>query len=290
MANEISKIPSQSVWGIKEIFARIESNSLRNELSEIKKLNAELKIIQDEIDSQHIDEFTKIKQEELNDRKQEYEKRKEALSQKIEEYTKNLNDLNQQKDEVTREIYRLDQSINIERIKNKLLYLDLLRECIETYKNRLVARLREELHNKILEKYKLILPDGNIQELEIDENFVIKLKDKDGDLVIVESQSAGQKQILAICILAALSELSNSQIPLILDTALSRIDAMNRSNIIKHYYAQGNQVIILPTDTEISRREYEYIKPYLAGLYQISNEENRSHATIKEVASIDEIL
>lgn len=290
LAKEIGKIPTQYIWEIKEIFARVESNSLQQELNEIKRLNFELKIIQDEIDSQHIDEFTKTRQEELNDKKQECEKRKNELVLNIEEYTKNLNELNQQKDEITKEIYRLDQSINIERIKDKLIYLDLLRECIETYKNKLVTRLREELHNKILEKYKLIMPDDNIQELEIDENFLIRLKDIDDNLVIVKSQSAGQKQILAICIFGALSELSHSQIPLILDTPLSRIDSRNRANIIKHYYAKGNQVIILPTDTEISTKEYQYIKPYIAGLYQISNEENRSHATIKEMANIDEIL
>ena len=242
------------------------------------------------IDSQHIDEFTKTRQEELNDKKQECEKRKNNLVLNIEKYTKNFNDLNQQKDEITKEIYRLDQSINIERIKGKLIYLDLLRECIETYKNKLVTRLREELHNKILEKYKVLMPVDNLQDLEIDENFLIRLKDIDDNLVIVKSQSAGQKQILAICIFGALSELSHSQIPLILDTPLSRIDSRNRANIIKHYYAKGNQVIILPTDTEISAKEYQYIKPYIAGLYQISNEENRSHATIKEMANIDEIL
>ncbi len=290
LANEVGKIPTQYIWEIKEIFARVESNSLQQELIAIKKLNFELKIIQDEIDSQHIDEFTKTRQEELNDKKQECEKRKNNLVLNIEKYTKNFNDLNQQKDEITKEIYRLDQSINIERIKGKLIYLDLLRECIETYKNKLVTRLREELHNKILEKYKLIMPDDNIQDLEIDENFLIRLKDIDDNLVIVKSQSAGQKQILAICIFGALSELSHSQIPLILDTPLSRIDSRNRANIIKHYYAKGNQVIILPTDTEISAKEYQYIKPYIAGLYQISNEENRSHATIKEMANIDEIL
>lgn len=290
LGKKIGKIPAQYIWEIKEIFARVESNNLQQELNEIKRLNFELKIIQDEIDSQHIDEFTKTRQEELNDKKQEYEKRKNKLVLNIEEYTKNLNELNQQKDEITKEIYHLDQSINIERIKDKLIYLDLLRECIETYKNKLVTRLREELHNKILEKYKLIMPDDNIQDLEIDENFLIRLKDIDDNLVIVKSQSAGQKQILAICIFGALSELSHSQIPLILDTPLSRIDSRNRANIIKHYYAKGNQVIILPTDTEISTKEYQYIKPYIAGLYQISNEENRSHANIKEMANIDEIL
>ena len=73
-------------------------------------------------------------------------------------------------------------------------------------------------------------------------------------------------------------------------TLMSRIDQTNRINIIKHYYANNNQIILLPTDTEFREKEYEYAKSFIAGLYQISNEQDRSHATIKVIADIKEIL
>lgn len=135
----------------------------------------------------------------------------------------------------------------------------------------------------------MLFTNDNIAELEIGEDFEIHLKNKDGEAVIVESQSSGQKQILAICIFWALSELSNSKIPLIIDTPLSRIDARNRANIIRYYYAKGEQVIILAHSGEIGLKEYEYAKPHLAGLYKIYNDEDRRHANIK-AAKIEEIL
>ena len=160
---------------------------------------------------------------------------------------------------------------------------------MNAYKDKLIGVLRDELHDKILEKYKQIIPNDNIKELEINDEFEIRLKDKYGEPIIVESQSSGQKQILAICIFWALSELSNSKISLIIDTPLSRIDANNRARIIQNYYNNGGQVIILPHSGEMGVKEYEFAKPNLAGLYKICNVDDRSHATIKP-ATIDDIL
>ncbi|WP_334090195.1 hypothetical protein [Helicobacter typhlonius] len=49
------------------------------------------------------------------------------------------------------------------------------------------------------------------------------------------------------------------------------------------------QVILLPLDSEIGLKEYEYAKPHLAGLYKIENPADRHHAFIKK-ADIKEIL
>ena len=262
---------------------------LGRDFSEIKRLNDELKMLIDEINSLNTDDYARQKQDELNATKAECEARKGELDTKIIGFEQDLAKQESAKITLEREIDTAQASINTERISNKLNMLEILQKCVSAYKERLVGRLREELHDKILEKYKTLLPDDNIAELEIGEDFEIRLKNKDGEGIIVESQSSGQKQILAICIFWALSELSNSKIPLIIDTPLSRIDARNRANIIRHYYAKGEQVIILPHSGEIGLKEYEFAKPHLAGLYKIYNDEDRRHASIK-AARIEEIL
>lgn len=189
-----------------------------------------------------------------------------------------------------RSIYNLEQNINTERVDKKLKILENLCVAIQAYKNKLINTLRGELKNKTIENYKLLLPNDNITDLSIDESFAMRLNNNKGETIVVESQSSGQKQILAISIFWALNELSRSQIPLIIDTPLSRIDAKNRANIIQNYYAKNQQVIILPHSGEMSLKEYEYAKPYLAGLYKIENNDDRSHATIKVAVDIEEIL
>lgn len=289
IATKQSQIPLRSVKEIYGILHRNENNPLNAVLRKIQTLNHELLGIEDELSAQNTDEYTKLKQEELDAQKRDCELNGEKLQAEVKETQNQIQTLEESYNQTQREIYSIEQNISTERIEGKLEILDNLHNCIKEYKDRLVAKLREELHDEILAKHKLILPNDNIAELEISEDFAIKLKDKNGEEIVVESQSSGQKQILAISIFWALSELSNSQIPLIIDTPLSRIDAKNRANIIKHYYAKKTQVIILPHSGEIGKTEFELAKPHLAGLYQITNSNDRQHAKITP-ASIEEIL
>lgn len=289
IATKQSQIPLRSVKEIYGILHRNENNPLNSVLRKIQTLNHELLGIEDELSAQNTDEYTKLKQEELDTQKRECEAKCEELQAKVKETQNQIQTLEESYHQTQKEIYSIEQNISTERIEGKLEILENLHSCIKKYKDRLVAKLREELHDEILAKYKLILPNDNIAELEISEDFAIKLKDKNGEEIVVESQSSGQKQILAISIFWALSELSNSQIPLIIDTPLSRIDAKNRANIIKHYYAKKTQVIILPHSGEIGKTEFELAKPHLAGLYQITNSNDRQHARITP-ARIEEIL
>ena len=291
LAKEYSKIPLQLIGEIKESIIRTESSAALQDIETIKKLKTELIALKEQINELTTDEYVKKEKEEINEELAKCEEEIKNYQTELEHLKSELTALKIELENLTKELNSLEQAIDIERIRNKLHLLDALKESIEAYRERLVSALRIELHDMILEKYKRTITDDNIAELEIDENFEIKLKDKYGEPITVESQSAGQKQVLAICIFGALSELSKSQIPLILDTPLSRIDSKNRANIIRHYYSKAdNQVIILPLDTEMGAKEYEFVKPNLAGLYAIQNDDDRSHARIKEVQDIKEIL
>ena len=291
LAKEYSKIPLQLIGEIRESIVRTESSTALRDIEAIKKLKKEIVAVKESISELTTDEYVRKEKEEIDEELAKCEEEIKNYQAELENFKRELTELKIGLENLTKELNSLEQRIDIERIRNKLHLLDVLKESIEAYREKLVSALRIELHDMILDKYKRTITDDNIAELEIDENFEIKLKDKYGEPITVESQSAGQKQVLAICIFGALSELSKSQIPFILDTPLSRIDSKNRANIIKHYYSKaGNQVIILPLDTEMGAKEYEFVKPNLAGIYTIQNDDDRSHARIKEVQDIREIL
>lgn len=281
IAKETSKIPLNYINAIKENIIRAESSSVECDIDNIKKLKDKLKNIKAQIYELNTDERAKMQQDEINDEIQKCSEKEKELKAILEANKRELEQLKINKTNLQKEIDSLEQNINTERIEHKLHLLYVISESMNAYKDKLIGVLRDELHDKILEKYKQIIPNDNIKELEINEEFEIALKDKYGERIIVESQSSGQKQILAISIFWALSELSNSKIPLIIDTPLSRIDETNRANIIKNYYGNGGQVIILPHSGEMGAREYEFAKPNLAGLYKIYNDDDRSHAVIK---------
>ena len=184
--------------------------------------------------------------------------------------------------ELEREIIRLkDEAGRDKRIKNQLELLKQIKEQINIYKQGRIERTTKRLKKEIYENYKRLLPNDNVDSIDI-QNFVVKLINQDGEAIAVKSQSAGQKQIAAISIFWALSKLSNRRLPLIIDTPLARLDAENRKNVIQNYYQNSsNQVIVLPTDTEFTKNEIEYAGDKIAGIYEIINDENkRDHAKI----------
>lgn len=280
----------QIIDNIKESLTKINmKQEVSQNIKDVKNIKNRIKQLQGEIDELLTDESILDKQKELQKEINEKETTIKNTNQDRDKKLYEITTLATKKEELKKAIYTLEQQINTERIQDKLDILGDLADSINQYKESLIDTLKEDLHNKILENYKKLLPNDNVYDIGIGEDFTITLKDEINKTITIENQSSGQKQILAIAIFWALSQISNSTIPLIIDTPLSRIDLDNRINIIKNFYSQNSQIIILPHTGEMGQTEYEYAKPNIAGLYKIDNSEDRSHSKIKP-ANINEIL
>ena len=285
-----SYIPYNRIHNIETSITYTKHTTLIKDIYEAKDLKKEIKAIVDILNELNIDEDKKIQQESLQEEIKAY---KEELAQKNKELAEKQQirlELNNKIESLEKEKSLLYARINTERINKKLKVLESLQHIITEYKEQLIETLREELCRGIKESYKTLLPNDNIVSVEMGQDFDITLKDIDGNEISVANQSSGQKQILAIAIFWTLSKLSHSTIPLIIDTPLARIDATNRQRIIQNYYAKGHQVIVLPHNGEMGLKEYEYAKPYIAGLYKIDNSEDRGHAKIKSVQDSSELF
>ncbi|RDU68935.1 hypothetical protein CQA62_04860 [Helicobacter cholecystus] len=285
-----SFITHNMITPLRESLARLENVNLTQDIKEIKSTKNKLTQVKNNIDELRSDDSTGEKQKALKEEIDVLEGEKSQKEEEKEKLKDDLRNLEATKEQLDREIDSLRQNINTERIDSKLKILKSLKTSLIEYKTKLNNKLRDELHSLILQNYQKLLPNDNIKELSISEDFEIKLKDENGEQIIVENQSSGQKQILAIAIFWALSKLSNSRLPLIIDTPLSRIDSENRARIIQNYYASDSQVIILPHSGEMGEREYEYAERCLAQLYKIENQVDRKHATIRRVERFEEIL
>lgn len=285
-----SYIPYNRIHNIETSITYTKHTTLIQDIYEAKDLKKEIKAIVDILNELNIDEDKKIQQENLQEDIKAY---KEELAQKNKELIEKQQirlELNNKIESLEKEKSLLYARINTERINKKLKVLESLQHIITEYKEQLIETLREELCRGIKESYKTLLPNDNIVSVGMGQDFDITLKDIDGNEISVANQSSGQKQILAIAIFWTLSKLSHSTIPLIIDTPLARIDATNRQRIIQNYYAKGHQVIVLPHNGEMGLKEYEYAKPYIAGLYKIDNSEDRGHAKIKSVQDSSELF
>ncbi|MFC1583334.1 DNA sulfur modification protein DndD [Candidatus Neomarinimicrobiota bacterium] len=188
--------------------------------------------------------------------------------------------------EIEIEIEKLYQKHDISKEK-----ADFLNECdaIASVLNQFIVRLRKNkvhlLEEKTFEMYRLLSSkSGLIKNLRIDnKTYEVSISDRNGHAIKKSGLSAGEKEIFAVSLLWGLAQTSQLELPIIVDTPLSRLDSTHRDNIVSNYFPNaGDQVIILSTDTEIDAEYYKLLKPHLCGAASLEFDQNQELTTFKE--------
>jgi len=113
--------------------------------------------------------------------------------------------------------------------------------------------------------------------------FDVTLVDADNIAINRKSMSAGEKQIFAFAILEALGKLSGKVLPVVIDTPLGRLDSKHRDKLVKHYFPEaGEQVILLSTDTEVDEDFFGAMAHEVSHSYEIEFDEQTKCSTLTE--------
>lgn len=173
----------------------------------------------------------------------------------------------------------------IDDIERKIKYINISLNILEKYSVELQKNKISVLATTITDCYqKLSNKKTLIQRVDMDpETLDIKYISYDEKEVQKDSLSAGEKQLMVISILWALAICSKKALPVIIDTPLSRMDSMHRTNIVSTYFPQASdQTIILSTDTEIDQKYYELIKDSVGDEYTLVYDEKTKSTSIKK--------
>lgn len=188
--------------------------------------------------------------------------------------------------EIELEITKLYEKHNYSKEK-----ADFIQECdtIANLMNAYMVKLRKSkvqlLQEKTFEMYKMLSSkSGLIKDLEInDKTYEIIIRDKSGHEMKKSGLSAGEKEVFALSLLWGLAQTSQLNLPIIIDTPLSRLDSIHRDNIVNHYFPNAaNQVIILSTDTEVDSNYFKNLEPHLTGAARLEFSQNNEITTVKE--------
>jgi len=115
------------------------------------------------------------------------------------------------------------------------------------------------------------------------DTFDVDLIDSDGLKINRKSMSAGEKQIFAFAILEALGQLSGKVLPVVVDTPLGRLDSKHRDKLVKHYFPEaGEQVILLSTDTEVDEDFFDAMAPEISHAFEIEFNQVTKCSTLSE--------
>jgi len=168
------------------------------------------------------------------------------------------------------------QSKQLQRIK----YTE---NILEKFNKEIIARSLDDIEKLVTQKFQyLIRKDSLVDKFNIEKNtYILSAVNKKGMGIELIDLSAGERQILAISILWSLSELSKTNIPVIIDTPLGRLDSKHRNQLITKYFPEaGPQTIILSTDEEIVGDYYKTFKPYIGKEYLCSESKEGSGAGV----------
>ncbi|MFE8698450.1 DNA sulfur modification protein DndD [Cytobacillus sp. FJAT-53684] len=183
------------------------------------------------------------------------------------------------------EIEKLYEKHNVSKVK-----ADFINECdaIAGLLNQFIIRMRKNkvhlLQEKTFEMYKLLsTKSGLIKDITIDaKSFEIRISDRNGHEIKKSGLSAGEKEVFALSLLWGLAQTSEVKLPIIIDTPLSRLDSTHRDNIIRNYFPNaGEQVIILSTDTEIDNNYYRTLQSHLSGAASLEFNQQQELTTLK---------
>ena len=115
-----------------------------------------------------------------------------------------------------------------------------------------------------------------ISQIQIDpQTFTTTLFRRNGTEVSREALSAGEKQVYAVAMLAALAKVSGKPLPFVIDTPLARLDSEHRTHLTNKFFpTASHQVIIFSTNSEIDLESFKGLRKFVSKTYLLQHNDS----------------
>jgi len=206
----------------------------------------------------------------------------ERLNQQTVQLREQIGELTRQKQSDTSDLNRLRAEAgrmaarhesaqpNLARAAKAEKIATLISDAIEDLYPKYVDRLGEEMTSV----YKQLAHKNLVKKIEIARDCTVKLLGDKGHDIRTMDSSAGEEQIFALSLIAAIAKVSGTKVPIVMDTPLARLDTEHRSNVLQYFAANaGEQVIFLSQPDEVNGEYLQVIRTRVCKAYHIEFEE-----------------
>lgn len=115
------------------------------------------------------------------------------------------------------------------------------------------------------------------------DDFHVRLQSTAGHVLGLGDFSAGERQLYALALLWALRKVSGRQLPLAMDTPLTRLDEIHRRRLMHDYVpVVSDQVVLFATDAELDAGLLAQVRPYLAHVYRLDYDPQRGETEVTD--------
>lgn len=211
---------------------------------------------------------------------------KHKLSQTYVEHLKNAKGLITRAFEIAKRLEKLYVSQKTEAsVATAIQRVDSTNDVLDEFSQDLTAMRVRQLEELFTSSYRKLARKEDLKlSAKIEPStFDVTLFDDEGRAINRKSMSAGEKQIFAFAVLEALGKLSGKVLPVVIDTPLGRLDSKHRDKLVKHYFPEaGEQVILLSTDTEVDEDFFNAIEPDVSHAYEIEFDQKTRCSSLRE--------
>lgn len=173
----------------------------------------------------------------------------------------------------------------------ELVLAQRTRSVLRAYEDALTRQRLSALENHLVECFnKLCQKEHLLAAVTIQsDDFTVQLESADGRILQLGSFSAGERQLYALALLQAMREVSDRQLPLLVDTPLARLDAEHRQRLLHEYLpVVSDQVLLFATDAEADAPFLAAARPYLAQAYRLKFDPMRGDTEATPIEQISD--
>ncbi|WP_411964686.1 AAA family ATPase [Haloferax sp. YSMS24] len=278
---EVEDIEEGNIEGkirIPDLLNDIDSHvdDLLDERGNVENLREERDGIQDQIDeiSAYIQQKDTIdvddaaaldrQRDEVLERIGELERQIGKLEVEIEDQKKKVEE---KKSEWEAELDKEEQhQILLRRVR----FVEEARDEIKQIRTNILDRVRNETEERLEDYFNQLIWKEEPYQISLTEDYEVKLQGPTAPKKLA-SLSAGERQVLALSFMAALSRISGFSAPIVIDTPLGRISSKPRKRIAAQLpgYLEGRQVTLMVTDEEYTNDVAALLDNHIANEYEL---------------------
>jgi DNA sulfur modification protein DndD len=205
----------------------------------------------------------------------------DALRAQLARIQRDLDGINTQIDSMSEK--QRQQDSEIKRLEKMRIQLIRGKEVLHQFEEKIRNKHIAELEKLVLRAFQTLLrKKAFVKSIAIDHStYQLKLYIEGEGVVPASKLSAGERQVLAVAVLWALSQKSGKQLPTVIDTPLGRLDSNHRKDFVELYFPNASdQVILLSTDEEIVGRYYRSLRKHLAHEYLIEYDDKKQSSAV----------
>jgi DNA sulfur modification protein DndD len=220
----------------------------------------------------------------LEIKRQEYQADIDSFNMEIGATKTQIEDLDAKIAELGKEISNAQKAEVKGRVVSRKLELaqqaaDAISNMYQTFAN----EMRIKIEAKTKEIFKnLIWKESHFQDILLDTEYNLEVIDRYG-LPARPELSAGERQVLSLSFITAMSRVSEEEAPLIMDTPFGRLSSQHRNSITEQLPLMADQLVLFVTDEELRDQARKNLEPKIGLEYRLVFDPETSCTEIREI-------